>query len=211
MGKFNFQPDLNLTETVFGNQIEYQHWEAMELTGYPIKFIKAVDVSEDEIFNESTSRSFLASNGYEMKCKRSDDSVYAGSEVFGGFGYTPSYNDSIFVAVKYFKDVELVPEEQDLIYDATQNILFQITKVDTLLEAQQSIRINDRMFSYRIYMKHYTYGYKDSIDTELSNEMLESHINDDVLSSMNDSLISAIADMDVMDETRIDEVFGDLR
>ena len=211
MGKFNFQPDLNLVETSFGNQVEYMHWEAMELTGYPIKFIKAIDSTEDEIFNETTSRSFIAANGYPMKCKRSDDSVYAGSEVFGGFGYTPNYNDSIFVAVKYFKDSDIVPEEQDLVFDETQNILFQITKVDTLLETQQSMRINDRQFSYKIYLKHYTYGYKDSIDTELSDEMFEDHVKDDVLASMNDSLISAIADMDVMDETRIDEIFGDLR
>ena len=211
MGLFNFQPDLTNKDLVLGNQIEYQHWEAMELTGYPVKFIKAVEVSSNPIFNESTGRSFLLENGYTMRCKRTDDSVYAGGEVFGGFGFTPNYNDSIYIAVKYFNDIGLVPEEQDLVFDDVQNIVYQITKVDTLLEAQQSLRINDRMFSYRIYLKHYTYGYKDNVEPALASELFEPELNDDMLADMNSHLVDAIADMDVLDETRIDEIFGDLR
>lgn len=211
MAQFNFQPNLNLDENVLGDQIEYQHWEAMEISGYPIKFIKAVKVEENKIFNESTARSFTSANGYSMRCKRSDDSFYAGTETFGGFGYAPSYSDNMFVAVKYFKDIGLVPEEQDLIFDEVQNILFQITKVDTLLESQSSVRVNDRMFSYTIYLKHYSQSYKDSIDTELSEEMLETGYTDDILDALNSDLNDAIDELVILDETRKDDVFGDLR
>jgi len=211
MGQFNFQPDFNVKESVFGDQVEKQHWEVMELSGYPVKFIKATKVAENEIFNESIARAFTTENGYSMRCLRSDDTFYAGTEMFGGFGYTPSYTEAIFIAVKYFKDISVLPEEQDLVFDEVQNILFQITKVDTLLESQSSVRANDRLFSYKIYLKHYAQSYKDSIDVNLSNEILEAGYSDDILDALNSDLNDSIDELAVLDETRTDDVFGDLR
>jgi hypothetical protein len=208
---WNFQPDLNVTESTLGNQTEYQHWECAEIAGFPMIFMKAEHTETDGIFNEGTARSFLSSNGYNMKYLKSDTSVYAGTELFGSFGYSAGYNDVVFIPVKYFKDIDLVPQERDLIFDDTQNLVFEITKVDTLTETQESLRVNDRLFSYKVYLKRYSKFYKDSFDTELSEEIFTPDFNDDVLYDLNADLDQAIEDMGIEDDTRIDDIFGDLR
>lgn len=211
MPQWNFQPDLNVKENTLGNMIETQHWECAEIAGFPMIFMKAEYTETDGIFNEGTARSFLSSNGSIMRYLKSDTSVYAGTELFGSFGFSAGYNDKIFIPVKYFKDLNIVPEEGDLVFDDTQNIVFEITKVDTLTETQEAIRVNDRMFSYPIYLKRYSKFYKDSFDTELSDEIFTPDFNDDVLDDLNSDLKTSIDEMNVTDDTEIDEIFGDLR
>ena len=211
MAQWNFQPDLNLTESTLGDQTEFQYWECAENMGFPMIFMKADHIENNEIFNEGTARSFISANGYSMKYMKSDTSVYAGGELFGAFGFSAGYNDIIFVPVKYYKDLDIIPQERDLVFDDTQNIVFEITKVDTLTETQESLRLNDRLFSYKIYLKRYNKFYKDSFDTDLSDEIFTPDFNDAVLNDLNSDLEQSITDMDIVDNTRTDDVFGDLK
>lgn len=210
MGQWDFQPNLNSTESSLGDQMEYQNWEESELFGYPIKYIKATETEDNSIFNESTSREFISSNGYDLKYKKDDDSLYQGSEVFGGFGYTPSYSNVAYISVKYFKDLGFEPIEGDLIYDKTDDIIFEITKVDTETETQSSLRMNNRIFSRKLYLKQYSFSYKDSFDSNLEDELMSDEINLEELDKLNDSLRSDIDSEGVIDNTNVDEIFGDL-
>jgi hypothetical protein len=210
MPQWNFQPDLNVKESILGNQLEVQHWEVAEISGYPIKFIKAEHTENNDIFNEGTARSFLDSNGYTMRSLRSDDTVYGGTELFGSFGYSAGYNDVIYVPIKYFKDIDLLPDERDLVFDDVQDIVYEITKVDTLNETQESLRINDRLFSYKIYLKRYSKFYKDSFDT-VQDDIFTPEFNNEVLDELNSDLQQAITDLDVEDNTEIDEIFADFK
>lgn len=210
MPQWNFQPDLNLKESTLGNQIEYQHWEVAELSGYPIKFIKAIHTEDNTIFNEGTARSFLDANGYSMRSLRGDDSVYSGTELFGAFGYNAGYNDTIFIPVKYFNDITLEPEERDIVFDSVQNVVYEITKVDTLTETQDSLRINDRMFSYKVYLKKYSKFYKDSFDV-VEDEIFTPDFNIAVLDSLNTTVQTDVTNLGVEDTTVTDNVFGDLK
>lgn len=208
---WNFQPDLNTIEPILGDQTEYRHWECAEISGFPMIFMKAEHTSTDSVFNEGTARSFLTINGHNMKYLKSDTTMYSGGELFGAFGFNAGYNETVFVPVKYFKDLSIEPQERDLVFDDVQNIVFEITKVDTLEETQVSLRVNDRLFSYKIYLKKYNKFYKDSFDEGLEDEIFTPDFNDSILDDLNDDLQTDLDLLDVQDDTRVDDIFGDLR
>lgn len=207
---WNMQPDLVNTEPAYGEQIYYQYYENSEIYGYPIKYIKAVEVESNKIFQESTARDFLDTNGFPMKMKRDEDNLYNGTEVFGGFGYTPSYNQIIYLSKKYFDDLTITPLEGDLIYDYTDNIFFQITKVDDKTEDQLNIRINDFIFGYRIYLKQYQFSYNDTFDPTLEAEIMDPDLSLEDLANLNLGLNTEIDNENVRDTTTTDEIFGEL-
>lgn len=204
------QPDLQNKEPVFGDQYKYQYKEHSQMSGYPIKYLKAEEVTNNKIFSESTSRDFLSENGFSFFCKRDEDSMYNGTEVYGNFGYVPSYTNVLYIATLYFEENNIEPLEGDLIFDETDDILFEITKVDTLIEAQANLRVNKTVIARKIYCKHYTYSYKDNFDDDLKDELYEDSINNEELDKLNDTLKDNIEELDVIDNTEFDKVFGDL-
>lgn len=208
---WNLQPDLENIESNLGETMFYQYWEEAELTGYPVKFLKAVEVSNNKIFQESTARSFINTNGFDMKSKRDEDNLYSGTEVFGNFGYTPSYNQIIYVPIKYFTDMSQEPVIGDLFYDKTDEILFEITKIDSLTESQSSIRINNKLFSYKIYLKHYQWSYNDKFDSNLETELIDDELDLQQLDQLNKDLTDEIDGLNILDENETDDVFGEFR
>jgi len=215
---WNMQTDLlQGTEINLANTLIYQTWEESEIYGYPIKYIKATETQNNPIFSESTAREFLSTNGYNMSSKRDEDTLYTGSEVFGNFGYTPSYNQILYIAVKYFTDIEaitllpFVPIEGDLIYDKTDNIFFEITKVDTKTETQSSLRINKTLLAHKIFLKQFKWSYNDNFDTSLTTELIDTKLTVQDLANINLELDTAIADLGIIDYTEDDSIFGEFK
>ena len=205
-----FQPDLINKEPKLGIQYKNQYKEHSQMSGYPIKYLKASELTNNKIFIESTSREFINTNGFSFYCKRDEDSMYNGTEIYGNFGYVPSYTNVLYIATLYFEENNIEPLEGDLIFDITDNILFEITKVDTFIEAQASLRINNTVIARKIYCKHYTYSYKDKFDDTLEDEIYDDDINNQELDKLNDTLRFDIDDLDVIDNDEIDKIFGDL-
>lgn len=210
MGNWTFQPHLDSTESVLGEQMIYQYWEESSLFGYPVKYLQASELANNKIFSESTSREFLDNKGFSFKVKKEEDSIYNGIENYGGFGYTPSYSNIFYIATKYFDDEGIEPIEGDLVFDEIEKVLYEITKVDTKTETQLNLRINDTIFARKIYLKQYTYSYKDDFDTDLEDELFTDDTNLEELDKLNDTLRDNITNEDVLDETDIDKIFGDL-
>lgn len=209
MGLFHFQPDLENIETDLKEQYKYQYKEESELFGYPIHYIKPEELESNTIFNESTSREFIRDNSTQMFCKRDEDSMFSGSEVYGGFGYQPSYTNVLYVAVLYFEGAYIEPQEGDLIYDSTDHIMFEVTKVDSLTDTQSNLRMNETVFARKLYCKQYTYSYKDSFDTTTAEESFDDSINIQELDKLNDTLRSDINTDGNLDLTKKDDIFGD--
>lgn len=214
MLNWNFQP-LSANEDKWFQQTKIQHWEVTQLSGYPIKFLKAIEQENNPIFNESTSRQFIASNGYPMAVNKDEDSMFSGSESFGGFGYTPSYTNIFYIPIKYFDDIAITlgepiePLEGDLIFETIEDKIYQITKVDTDTEALQSIRTNDMKFSYKVYVKQYTFSYKDTFDTNTEDEIFDVSTPLEVLEALNATLNQDITDLGIIG-TGEDDIFGDM-
>jgi len=200
---FSFQPKVN-TEKTFDYR-ENQVYEAAKLFGRPMWYLRSNVIEDDKIFGEAISRDFLNENAYEFYGTRDNDTSFAGSETFGGFGFVPSYNSIIFIPVKYFKITHFDPIEGDLIY--MEDKLFEITKVNTLTEAYEGDRINERLFNYKIYLKLYNLT-DDNFDIpDIPNiEYLDSpdlnNLNDDLTSDIENEQPIIVADQN--------NPFGDL-
>ena len=207
---WDMQIDLVNTESNLGNTLYYQYYEETNIMGYPIKYVQAVETENNPIFGESTARDFLSSNGFDMKSKRDDDTMYQGGEVYGGFGYTPSYSQILYIPKKYFDDLNIEPLEDDLIYDKIDNIFFQISKVNTKTEEQGNIKVNNLILAYKIYLKQYTWGYKDTFDASLTDELIDDELTLEDLENINLDLETNIDSMNILDNTKKDNIFGDL-
>lgn len=211
MGLWDFQPNLTSTESALGNQYLYQYQEHTNLQGYPYKYIKAVETESNDIFNESTARDFLTTNGYSIKVKKDEDQMFSGSEVFGGFGYLPSYSNIIYIPSLTLTELNIEPLEGDLMYDEISKVLFQITKVDTLTETQLNLKINDLVLARKVYLKQYQFSYKDNFDDTTEDELFEIETSLEELDKLNDTLNTNIDNTDSINKNDIDNVFGDFR
>ena len=206
----NFQPN-KTTESKFYDMRITQSHEASKLTGYPIYYLKPNTVKDDAIFGEVISREFLESNAHPMYIFRDDDTQFGGSELFGGFGYTPTYNAVIYIPVKWFSDLGIEPIEGDVIYLQNDEILFEITKVTDRTEAHTGDIINNTLINYKLYLKHYELSddkFTQFADNKDLIPMDELELNSD-LESLNDSLTNDITAMDIVDSTETNP-FGEL-
>lgn len=197
----NFQPSETLDAGFYENRVN-QSWEASKLRGYPIKYLRATNQNIDEIFGEATERDFLQSNSYKMFSFRDEDTQFGGGEVFGGFGYTPTYSDIRYVPVKWFEDAGFKPIEGDIIYDDHYDVMFEITKVGTLTEAHTGDIINNKLINYKIYLKHYMKGNDSFTNFAGDEDTLDAIENDLGLDSDNDELTQDIQDLGIVDSTR---------
>ena len=204
----NFQPNFNTDEKPFGDMLEYGAYESIRLFGYPCTFVSAEAITDNKIFGEQTARNFLIANGHPMFFNDTEDTVYGGTELFGGFGMTPNYNKKIYIAIKEFKDIDKVPLEGDLIFDNNYDIIFEITKVDTLTE-QNIGKLNNRQFTYSIYLKHYQFDYDDNIEnlSEFDADMEDFTLED--LSLTNSEVTTDVNNLGIIDSTRTNP-FGTL-
>lgn len=203
----NFQPSTTLDAGFFTQKLNQSH-EASKLTGYPIYYLKASNLETDEIFGEATKRSFLEANAYPMFCFRDEDTNFTGTESFGGFGYTPTYNDIRYIPVKWFTDELIEPIEGDLLFDSHYNVLFEITKVGTLTDVHTGDVINNQLINYKMFLKQYAKGNDDFEVTSI--DKLTEMEADSVIDSYNDDLTTDIANLDVRDSATRQNPFGDL-
>lgn len=210
-GKWNFQPNLLDTEDKYGIQLKAQYAEETNLYGYPFTYIKAKEIQKNDIFNESTSREFIKENGYKFNVKKDEDQMFNGSELFGGFGYAPSYTNIIYIPTLTLDLINLEPLEGDLLFDEISNIIFQITKVDTLLDTQLNLRINKIVLARKVYLKQYQFSYKDSFEDDLKQELFEIETSLEELDKLNDVINGAIDNTNAINKNDIDNVFGDYR
>lgn len=187
---FNFQPKVH-TEEIF-NIRENQVWEAAQLVGKQVFYMKATNIDTDEIFGEVISRDFINTNMYEMWATRDNDTHFMGTEVFGGFGLIPLYSDILYIPVKFFKDIDssFEPLEGDLIYygDIEFNALFEITKVGDSTEEYEGDKINGRLFNYKIYLKQYNRADDDFTGFETTSIPEVEGLDDVDLDNLNDDL-----------------------
>ena len=211
MGLWSFQPNLNTTEETLGNQLKYQYQEETNLNGYPYRYIKAEEISNDKIFNESTARQFITSNGYDMNVKKDEDSMFGGGEMFGGFGYMPSYTNVLYIPALTLEEIDLDPKEGDLMFDIISKLIFQITKVDTKADTQLSLRINDLLLARKVYLKQYSFSYKDSFDETTEDDLFEIDTALEELDKLNDTLNFDIDETGSINKYDVDDVFGDYR
>ena len=184
-----------------------QYKEEATLFGYKIKYLKAEETESNDLFQESTARSFMEENAFTMYIKK-EDNVYTGDEMFGGFGFIPSYQAIYYISVRYFEEFEIEPLEGDIIQDEL-GTLFEITKVDSKLDTQDNLRINDIILARKVYLKIYSFNYKDSIEDDVLLEELDSEFTNEDLESLNSALDTVVEDSDVVDDTDIDSLFKD--
>ena len=208
MGKWKMNPDLTNTEPALGEQIKYQHKEISSLRGYALKYIQATETENNTIFSESTQREFSTLKGYDFFCLKDEDSMYTGSELYNSFGYTASYTNIFYVPILFFEEQGIEAQVGDLVFDETDNVLYEITKVGSKTESNLNIKINNTIFSVKLYLKQYQFGYKDSFDDELEDEFFDEDVNLQELDKLNDTLIDDIEDLDVIDDNEFDNVFG---
>jgi len=203
---FNFQPN---TQEFYFDQREQQVYESSKLFGRLVWYLKASVVTDDKIFGEAIARDFLVENAYQFYGFRDNDTQYTGMETFGGFGFVPQYNDIIYIPTLWFKDNNFEPIENDLVYYEEDNMLFEITKVNTLTEQYGGDVINNRRFTYKLYLKLYSLA-DDNFTGFETTDIAEIEGLDDVsLNNLNDSLIQDIANENIVDTTR-ENPFGDL-
>ncbi len=203
-----FQPTQQ-NHPVLMNQLRRQYFEESTLFGYLGTYMRPIEVEKNGIFSESTSRNFLSENGTDVFYKRETDEEYGGAELFGGFGLMASYKMVIYISALYFKDNNLpAPIEGDVFLDRTDNLLFEISKVDPLDENQLSIRINDSFFAYKCYLKSYEWSYKDSIQEDLTEDFEQDFLDAD-LDNINDALNNDIILDDSIDDNDLDAIFGE--
>ncbi len=202
-----FQPT-NTNNPNYMSMRKRQQKEEAQLFGYAIKYLRPTEIEEGKIFSESVARDFTLENGFSMFSKREDDSLYMGDNTFGGFGLLPQYKQILYIPVLFFEDNALsVPLEGDVILDERDNILFQISKVGELDELQPSLRINDVVLSYKVYLKEYLYSYKDKFDSSFT-EGLGDDFNNQDTTNLNSELNTDIDDLDIIDEADLDKIFG---
>jgi len=204
----NFQPNNTNSFKYFEMMIKNHHEEA-KLFGYSIKYLQPTETENNTIFSESTAREFLDLNAHDFFYKLEEDSMYDGSELFGGFGNVSSYSNVCYIPIKFFTDADIEPIEGDIVFDNTDNIFFEVTKVDPLTETQTNLRINNAIFSRKLYLKQYKFGYKDKFDDALL-EPLDDVFTQEDLDTLNDVLNTDIDDLDVVNSDSIDAIFGDL-
>lgn len=203
----NFQPSKTLDAGFYTQRLNQAH-EASSIVGYPIYYLQSDNIETDEIFGEATKRNFLAQNSHEMYCFRDEDTNFGGNEVFGGFGYTPTYNDIRYVPVKWFTDLSIEPIEGDLIYDQDYEILFEITKVGTLTETHTGDVINNTLINYKLFLKQYVKG-NDTFDTGIDTSIDELEA-DTIIDNYNDDLTTDLENLDVRDSVTRTNPFGNL-
>ena len=161
--------------------------------------MRATEIEGDAIFQESTSREFLDINAHDMFIKKDEDVMYSGDELFGGFGLTPTYEAIYFIPQKYFIDLGFEPIEGDIISDE-QGTIFEISKTDGKTASQLSIKIGDMTLSRRVYLKQYSFDYKDKFDSVLLDDIEDEFTSED-LALLNDALESNIDDLDIISES----------
>jgi len=202
---YNFQPK-PLTEP-WGDMREVQCWESSKLFGRPIRYMKPTRVKENLIFGESIARNFTDANSFPMFTFRNDDTHFAGTESFGGFGLIPQYDDLIHIPVKWFKDINETPIEGDVVYYQNEDILFEISKVAPLNEQFEGDRINERQFNYKIYLKLYHLADDDFNVTAPEMEPLLG-LDDISLDNLSDDLTEVIDTLDIVRPASTENPFG---
>lgn len=204
---FNFQPK-PLTEG-WGDLREVQTWESSKLFGRPIRYLKPEQVKENLVFGESVARNFNDDTSYAMWAFRSDDTHFAGTEAFGGFGLIPQYNDMIHIPVKWFKDLSIEPIEGDVIYYINEDVLFEISKVTPLNEQFEGDRINERQFNYKIYLKLYHLA-DDNFNVTTTDVTKITALDDIDLNTLNDDMEGVIDSLEIVQPADSKNPFGDL-
>jgi hypothetical protein len=205
---FNFQPTPNSTE-LWGDQREYQVYEATQNYGRKIYYLKAVNVNVNDIFGEAISRDFLSTNAYEMYATRDNDTHFSGVESFGGFGLVPMYQDILFIPIKYFKDINYTPYEGDLIYYEDISMLLEIVKADTKTEDYNGDVINARRFNHKLYLKLYSPADDNFTGFNTMIPQLETFDAIDLL-NINETLTNVITTANIVKPASTSNPFGDL-
>ena len=205
----NFQPKLITKQSRLGKQMIDQYYEQCNLFGYSFQYLQAKELKADKIFNESTQREFLEENAINIFVNKDEDSEFAGSELFSSFGYTSSYTNTFYIPVKTTVYFDFIPQEGDLMYDNTMDVLYEITKVDTLNETQSNLRVGDLLLAYKVYAKTYTYSYKDNIEDSIEEDINGIEILEEELDKLNATLQQDIVETNVMSNDRVDNIFGE--
>lgn len=200
----NIQPSQALGEEVF-DDMYYDYQEACEINGYKIQYLRAQETQGDAIFQESTAREFLDSMSHDMYVKKSEDAMFSGGEFFGGFGALTSYQGIYYIPKKYFDELGFEPIEGDLIED-DRGTLFEISKVDSLLETESELRVNDMVFGRKIYVVQYKFNYSDDLEDDILNTSEFSAVGMDAI---NDALELDIENEGVVDTTKDNDLFDE--
>ena len=208
---FNFQPKVT-TEEIF-NLRDKQVWEVSKLHGKQVYYMQADNIETDDIWGEVVARDFLEENSYAMYATRDNDTHFTGTELFGGFGFVPNYNDILYIPTKWFTDIDVsfVPVEGDLIYygDIEFNALFEIVKVGDKTEDYEGDKVNGRLYNYKLYLKLYERADDDFTGFDATEIAELENIDDVILDSLNADLQATITLEDVK-STNASNPFGEL-
>ncbi len=197
---FNFQPDVS--QVHFDNRYN-QVWEASKLIGRPCYYYQPEEVRRDDVFKEIESRKFDNSKKYDFFFTRDNETMFNGTESFGGFGYLPSYADIFYIPKKWFDDVIITPLEGDLIYDITNEMIFEVTKVNENVSEWNGDVIGGRVFNNKLYLKLYEAGYNDDISTL-------TEFSDIDLENLNGDLTGVLDTLNTNVTISVDNPFGEL-
>lgn len=204
---FNFQP--TPATSAWGNQREYQTYEASKLFGRKIQYLQATNVDTNEIFGEAISRDFLSTKAHEMWATRDNDTHFTGAEAFGGFGLIPMYNDILYVPKKFFSDLSITPYEGDLIYYEMESMMFEVVKADTNTEDYNGDTVNSRRFNHKLFLKLYNPADDSFTGFEVSHPAIET-FDDLSLNDLNSTLTTDIDNMNAILPANQLNPFGDL-
>jgi len=192
----NFQPTKN--ESIVNEIRNEQAYEASLLYGREFHFLPVTERVKSKLLNEDIKRVFAES--FKIMGFRSDDTMFNGSDGFsGGFGNIPLYEELLTIPTLWFKKIDRIPVEGDLILFPFSDLVFEITKVDTKTEEQSGdIQINDSdQFTTRLYLKSWNHS--------VVSEDVDNNDNDETLNDLLTDFIDAEEEIDE-DQTKLTEL-----
>ena len=158
----NFRPKVN-TEAIFDMRYDQVH-EASELFGFKVYYLQASDVDTNVIFSEIERKEFTKNKAFPMFAIRDNDTMFQGTESFGGFGYVPSYHDIKYIPKKWFDVINITPIEGDLIFDTETSMMMEVSKVDENIDEFSGNKIGQRVFTHKIFLKTYDTSTESTVD-----------------------------------------------
>lgn len=194
--KFNDTSILAAEKEYFSDQLD----EACLLYGPVLKYIDITHAQPDYVFGEYLANTIEEGESLQLMCEQIDDEFYPeDSGIFGKFGYTPQLDTATFFgSTNYFEHLSIVPQEDDLIYYAKIDKIFEIVKV-TLLDD----------YKYKIDSRLYNYDHMEVSDDVTDQPILDiEDINDDEVTKIVTPITTQIETEDIIDDDDSDGLYG---
>jgi hypothetical protein len=178
----------------FSNQLT----EACLLYGVDVKYIDVSHNNVDNVFGEHLHHKLERGIPLRLITDQSEEDFYVeDTGMFSKFGYSPQLDTATFWgSVDYFKYLDILPQEDDLLYYPKVDKVFEITNI-TLLQD----------FKYKIDCKLYNYSHEEIADDVTDQPILNlEDINDTEVIKINTSLTNQVDD-DYIDDSSQDGLY----